>query len=150
MKPTDTNLHFTLKENTLKRIDLDDFVACFFGGAGSPSLPKSKTDGPAVHPYRKRHERKETDRFKEFTYEELTKCGKVNLDIFWLKDDALEESANLPALVSGVQTSRISSQADSRPRSRIWSKRKSRCFNSLWTARIREISRTCLELFPSL
>ena len=27
----------------------------------------------------------------------LTKRDKVNLDIFWLKDDALEESANLPA-----------------------------------------------------
>ena len=41
--------------------------------------------------------RVETDRFKSFTYEELTKRDKVNLDIFWLKDDALEESANLPA-----------------------------------------------------
>ena len=30
-------------------------------------------------------------------YEELTKRGKVNLDILWLKDHALEESANLPA-----------------------------------------------------
>jgi hypothetical protein len=28
---------------------------------------------------------------------ELMKRDKVNLDIFWLKDDALEESANLPA-----------------------------------------------------
>ena len=72
-----TNLHFTLKENTLKRSDLDDFVACY--------NPKN------------RHERKETERFKSFTYEELTKRDKVNLDIFWLKDDALEESANLPA-----------------------------------------------------
>ena len=27
----------------------------------------------------------------------MTKRDKVNLDIFWLKDDALEESANLPA-----------------------------------------------------
>ena len=72
-----TNLHFTLKENTLKRSDLDDFVACY----------NSKN----------RHERKESERFKSFTYEELTKRDKVNLDIFWLKDDALEESANLPA-----------------------------------------------------
>jgi len=31
------------------------------------------------------------------TYEELTKRDKINLDIFWLKDDALEESANLSA-----------------------------------------------------
>jgi len=44
-----------------------------------------------------RHNRKESERFKSFTYEELTKRDKVNLDIFWLKDDALEESANLPA-----------------------------------------------------
>jgi type I restriction enzyme M protein len=72
-----TNLHFTLKENTLKRSDLDDFVACY--------IPKN------------RHSRKESERFKSFTYEELTKRDKVNLDIFWLKDDALEESANLPS-----------------------------------------------------
>jgi type I restriction enzyme M protein len=72
-----TNLHFTLKENTLKRSDLDDFVACY--------NPKN------------RHDRKESERFKSFTYDELTKRDKVNLDIFWLKDDALEESANLPA-----------------------------------------------------
>jgi type I restriction enzyme M protein len=72
-----TNLHFTLKENTLKRSDLDDFVACY--------NPKN------------RHSRKESERFKSFTYDELTKRDKVNLDIFWLKDDALEESANLPA-----------------------------------------------------
>jgi type I restriction enzyme M protein len=72
-----TNLHFTLKENTLKRSDLDDFVACF--------NPKN------------RHERQESERFKGFAYEDLVKRDKVNLDIFWLKDDALEESANLPA-----------------------------------------------------
>jgi type I restriction enzyme M protein len=72
-----TNLHFTLKENTLKRGDLDDFVACF--------NRKNRSD------------RKETERFKSFTYAELTKRDKLNLDIFWLKDEALEESANLPA-----------------------------------------------------
>ena len=72
-----TNMHFTLKENTLKWSDLDDFVACY--------NPKN------------RHSRKESERFKGFTYEELLKRDKVNLDIFWLKDDALEESANLPA-----------------------------------------------------
>jgi type I restriction enzyme M protein len=72
-----TNLHFTLKESTLKRTDLDDFVACY--------NPKN------------RHERKESERFKGFAYDQLVKRDKVNLDIFWLKDDALEESANLPA-----------------------------------------------------
>ena len=72
-----TNKHFTLKENTLQRTDLDDFVKCF--------NPKN------------RHNRKESERFKGFTSEELLKRDKVNLDIFWLKDDALEDSANLPA-----------------------------------------------------
>ena len=32
-----------------------------------------------------------------FTHEELAKCDEMNLGIFCLKDDALEESANLPA-----------------------------------------------------
>ncbi len=72
-----TNMHFTLKENTLQRSDLDDFVACF----------NQKNRG----------DRKETERFKSFTYDELSKRDKLNLDIFWLKDEALEESANLPA-----------------------------------------------------
>ena len=41
--------------------------------------------------------RVESERFRCFRYEDLIKRDKVNLDIFWLKDDALEESANLPA-----------------------------------------------------
>jgi type I restriction enzyme M protein len=72
-----TNKHFTLKENQLKRSDLDDFVACY--------RPEN------------RHERVESDRFKCFAYEDLIKRDKVNLDIFWLKDESLEDSANLPA-----------------------------------------------------
>jgi type I restriction enzyme M protein len=73
---TCTNKHFTLKENPLKRSDLDDFVACYNA--------------------KNRHERKQSERFKSFTYEELTKRDKLNLDIFWLKDESLEDSANLP------------------------------------------------------
>ncbi len=67
----------SVDQNTLKRTDLDDFAACY--------NPKN------------RHDRKETERFKSFTYEELIKRDKLNLDIFWLKDEALEDSANLPA-----------------------------------------------------
>jgi type I restriction enzyme M protein len=37
------------------------------------------------------------ERFKHFTYNDLIKRDKVNLDIFWLKDGSLEDSANLPA-----------------------------------------------------
>jgi type I restriction enzyme M protein len=71
-----TNKHFTLKENQLKRSDLDDFVACYHA--------------------ENRHERGESERFKSFTYDDLIKRDKVNLDIFWLKDESLEDSANLP------------------------------------------------------
>ena len=44
-----------------------------------------------------RFERKESERFKSFTYEEISKRDKFNLDIFWLKDESLEGSDNLPA-----------------------------------------------------
>jgi type I restriction enzyme M protein len=71
-----TNQHFTLKTNPLKRADLDDFVKCYKAGD--------------------RHKRKESERFKAFTYEELIKRDKASLDIFWLKDESLEDSANLP------------------------------------------------------
>src|SRR5436190_1716227 len=87
-----TNVHFTLKENTLKRSDLDDFVASYFGDVGPVPSP-----GSSKRPPRTRHDRKETDRFKSFSYDDLVKRDKVNLDIFWLRDESLEDSANLPA-----------------------------------------------------
>jgi type I restriction enzyme M protein len=43
-----------------------------------------------------RHERVETDKFKRFTYDEIIKRDNTNLDIFWLKDDSVEDSADLP------------------------------------------------------
>ncbi|MFW6130022.1 MAG: SAM-dependent DNA methyltransferase, partial [Atribacterota bacterium] len=43
-----------------------------------------------------RNERKETERFKRFTYDELMERDKVSLDIFWLRDDSLEDMENLP------------------------------------------------------
>lgn len=100
-----TNHHFTLKENPLKRADLDDFVNCYFGKTGSSgSGVPPFVSGKGKEDKRRdaastlnRHDRKETERFKAFAYEDLIKRDKINLDIFWLKDDALEESANLPA-----------------------------------------------------
>jgi type I restriction enzyme M protein len=84
----------SVDQNTLKRSDLDDFVACY-GGTSSVSS-KAKAGTEASPPGKSRHDRKESERFKSFTYEELTKRDKVNLDIFWLKDESLEDSANLP------------------------------------------------------
>jgi len=71
-----TNIHFTLKTNTLRYEDLEDFIKCY--------NPEN------------RHERTETERFKSFTYEEIMKRDKTNLDIFWLKDNSLGDSENLP------------------------------------------------------
>jgi len=71
-----TNKHFTLKTNTLARNDLDDFVRCY----NPPN----------------RHQRNETDRFHRFPYEDLIKRDKANLDIFWLRDDSLGDSSDLP------------------------------------------------------
>ena len=71
-----TNHRFTLKTNPLTRADLDDFVACY-----NPEA---------------RHERQETERFRRFTYDDLEKRDKANLDIFWLRDESMEDSANLP------------------------------------------------------
>ena len=71
-----TNMHFTLKENPLKLDDLQDFIKCY--------NPESRFD------------RKETERFKVFSFDELMQRDKVSLDIFWLKDESIEDSENLP------------------------------------------------------
>ena len=71
-----TNQHFTLKTNTLARADLDDFVRAY-----NPD---------------NRHQRTESERFRSFTYEDLVKRDKANLDIFWLRDDSLGDSNDLP------------------------------------------------------
>ena len=36
------------------------------------------------------------ERFKSFSYDDLVKRDKASLDIFWLRDDSLEDSSNLP------------------------------------------------------
>ena len=50
-----------------------------------------------------RHKRKSSwsednpqERWRAYTYEELLARDKVNLDIFWLRDESLEDTANLP------------------------------------------------------
>src|SRR6266540_3984635 len=78
-----TNQHFTLKTNSLKRADLDDFVACY----KSENRHKRKANWSEKNP---------DGRWRSFTYDELMARDKVNLDIFWLRDESLEDSANLP------------------------------------------------------
>ncbi|MEQ1781545.1 MAG: class I SAM-dependent DNA methyltransferase [Hyphomonadaceae bacterium] len=71
-----TNMGFTLKKNRLSRDDLNDFVASYKSG--------------------KPDKRAENERFRKFDYETLIARDKTNLDIFWLKDDSLEDVDALP------------------------------------------------------
>ncbi|MCA3134299.1 MAG: N-6 DNA methylase, partial [Rhodocyclaceae bacterium] len=78
-----TNKHFTLKTNPLKREDLAEFVALY---------------NPA-----NRHQRQPTwtaqtpeGRWRVYEYDELIARDKASLDIFWLKDESLADSDNLP------------------------------------------------------
>ena len=80
-----TNMHFTLKTNPLKRADLDDFVACY--------NPSNRHDRRATWDAKKNP----NGRWRHYDFKELVARDKASLDVFWLKDDALEASANLPA-----------------------------------------------------
>jgi type I restriction enzyme M protein len=73
-----TNQRFTLKTRTLKRSDLEPFVAAYC--PGEPS------------------QRVETEQFKRYTYEELVDRSGLNLDIWAsVKDESLSDPALLPA-----------------------------------------------------
>jgi len=71
-----TNMHFTLKTNPMRYDDLRDFIQCY--------NPEN------------RHQREKTERYKAFSYDEIMQRDKVSLDIFWLKDESLEDTENLP------------------------------------------------------
>ena len=79
-----TNKHFTLKTKPLQRTDLDDFVECYKAG--------------------RRHERDEYLERRGIrragggrsAMRNCLKRDKLNLDIFWLRDESLEDSENLP------------------------------------------------------
>ena len=71
-----TNQRFTLKERPMVRADLDDFVACYRSG--------------------RRFEREESGKFRRFPLQALLARDKVNLDLFWLKDHALDDPDLLP------------------------------------------------------
>jgi len=79
-----TNREFTLKTNPLKRTDLDDFVTCYHADNRHERTASWTEENPQ-------------GRWRSFTYEELAQRDKASLDIFWLRDTSLEDSANLPS-----------------------------------------------------
>ena len=77
------NKHFTLKQNRMTRLDLDEFIECY-----QPNNRHSRTatwseDNP-------------DGRWRRYNYEEIINRDKASLDIFWLRDESLEDSTNLP------------------------------------------------------
>ncbi len=78
-----TNTRFTLKQNPLKRSHLDEFVRLYKPENRHDRTPTWSEDNPE-------------GRWRSFDYEELLKRDKVSLDLFWLKDKSLEDSAGLP------------------------------------------------------
>jgi hypothetical protein len=78
-----TNEDFSLKQKPLTRGDLDDFVGCYNPANRHDRTPTWSDESPA-------------GRWRSSTYDELIARDKVNLNIFWLRDESLEDSANLP------------------------------------------------------
>jgi type I restriction-modification system DNA methylase subunit len=78
-----SNKHFALKQNPLTHADLDEFVACY--------RPENRHARTATW-----SEETPDGRWRAYTYDELVARDKANLDLFWLRDESLEETANLP------------------------------------------------------
>ena len=86
-----------LKINGSAAVVVPDNVL-FEGGAGE-TVRRRLLQGYDVHRCynpQNRRQRKETERFRAFTYDEIMQRDKVSLDIFWLKDESLEDTENLP------------------------------------------------------
>ncbi len=79
-----TNKHFTLKTNPLRRDDLNEFVGLYKAGNRHLRQATWSTENP-------------DGRWRAYSYDELIARDKASLDIFWLKDDSLADSDNLPA-----------------------------------------------------
>jgi type I restriction enzyme M protein len=78
-----TNQHFTLKTKRITRSDLDEFVECFRPGDRNNREATWSEETPE-------------GRWRPFSYDEIVNRDKVSLDLSWLRDESLEDSANLP------------------------------------------------------
>jgi len=78
-----TNIHFTLKEKTMKFQDLLDFIKCY----NPENRQKRKETWSKDNP---------NGRWRKFSYEEIISRDKTNLDISWVKDESLADLDNLP------------------------------------------------------
>jgi type I restriction enzyme M protein len=79
-----TNKHFTLKTKQLQRADLDEFVGCYH--------PANREDRAETW-----SEANPDGRWRSYSYEQLVARDKANLDIFWLRDESLDDASSLEA-----------------------------------------------------
>ncbi len=86
-----TNKHFTLKTDPLKRVDLDEFVKLY-----NPANRHERKSTWSAEPDKKAGTGPD-GRWRVYDYADLIARDKASLDIFWLKDESLEDSDNLPA-----------------------------------------------------
>jgi len=76
-------VHFTLKTKRMTRVDLDEFVECYRPGDRHNRKARWAVETPE-------------GRWRPYAYEEILARDKVSLDLFWLRDESLEDSNNLP------------------------------------------------------
>jgi len=89
-----TNQHFTLKQNQMARVDLDEFVSLYLPGrprAGRRASWDATADSGKGAPVAGT-----SGRWRAYDYADLVARDKCSLDLFWLRDESLEDSANLP------------------------------------------------------
>ncbi len=77
-----TNMHFTLKQNPIRREDFDEFVECYKSGRMHEREATWSEDNPQ-------------GRWRSYDYDELLKRDKLNLDLFWIKDESLTDIDSL-------------------------------------------------------
>jgi type I restriction enzyme M protein len=79
-----SNVHFTLKQTPIRRTDFDEFVECYRVGREHDRLATWSETNP-------------DGRWRCFEYDDLIKRDKLNLDIFWVKDNSLTDGDSLPS-----------------------------------------------------
>lgn len=75
-----TNINRTLKKNPLRYEDLEEFVSLYLAPDRTETWNESNPDG----------------RWRKFSVDEINSREKINLDIFWLKDENYIDLNNLP------------------------------------------------------
>jgi len=74
-----TNVNLTLRKNPLSEATLTEFIACY--------NPENRHDRFSTW-----SEQTPDGRWRRYSYEELVARDKANLDIFWLRDEGLDDS----------------------------------------------------------